>query len=89
MIKLTLEIARCCPLVIQGFSNFLGLFQVIVANPDKYTLFQQGGLNLFIHSVGKIDDTVFFLAPSCPLKNSWKTKKILHFWNGPFSEANC
>ena len=30
----TLKIARCCPLVIQGFSNFLGLFQVIMANPE-------------------------------------------------------
>ena len=33
MIKSTLKIARCCALVIQGFSNFLGLFQVIMANP--------------------------------------------------------
>ena len=30
-----LKIARYCPLVIQGFSNFLGLFQVIMANPVK------------------------------------------------------
>ena len=28
-IKSTLKIARCCPLVSQGFSNFLGLFQVM------------------------------------------------------------
>ena len=33
MIKSTLKIARYCPLVIQGFSNFLGLFQGIMANP--------------------------------------------------------
>ncbi len=33
MIESTLEIARYCPLVIQGFSNFLGLFQGIMANP--------------------------------------------------------
>ena len=33
MIKSTLNITRCCPLVIQGFSNVLGLFQVIKANP--------------------------------------------------------
>ena len=32
MIKSTLKIARCCALVIQSFSNFLGLFQVIMAN---------------------------------------------------------
>ena len=38
MIKSTLKIARRCPLVIQGFSNFLGLFQVIMANPED--LFQ-------------------------------------------------
>ena len=34
MIESTLKIARCCPLVIQGFSNFLGLFQGIMANPE-------------------------------------------------------
>ena len=34
MIESTLKIARYCPLVIQGFSNFLGLFQGIMANPD-------------------------------------------------------
>ena len=34
MIKSTLKIARYCPLLIQGFSNFLGLFQGIMANPD-------------------------------------------------------
>ena len=33
IIKSTLKIARYCPLVIQGFSNFLGLFQGIMANP--------------------------------------------------------
>ena len=33
----TLKIARCCPLVIQGFSNFLGLFQVMMANPTYGT----------------------------------------------------
>ena len=33
MIKTTLKIARYCLLVIQGFSNFLGLFQVIMAHP--------------------------------------------------------
>ena len=33
MIKSTVKIARCCPLVVQGFSNFLGLFQVIIAKP--------------------------------------------------------
>ena len=33
MIESTLKIARY-PLVIQGFSNFLGLFQGIMANPD-------------------------------------------------------
>ena len=37
MIESTLKIARSCPLVIQGFSNFLGLFQVIMANPDICT----------------------------------------------------
>ena len=35
MIKSTLKIARYCPLVIQGFSNFLGLFQVIMATKTK------------------------------------------------------
>ncbi len=35
MIESTLKIARYCPLVIQGFSNFLGLFQGIMANPVK------------------------------------------------------
>ena len=35
MIKSTLKISRYCPLVIQGFSNFLGLFQGIMANPFK------------------------------------------------------
>ena len=39
MIKSTLKIARCCPLVIQGFSNSLGLFQVIMANPNKFVTF--------------------------------------------------
>ncbi len=34
MIKSTLKIARYCFLVIQGFSNFLRLFQVIMANPE-------------------------------------------------------
>ena len=33
MIESTLKIARYCSLVIQGFSNFLGLFQGIMANP--------------------------------------------------------
>ena len=42
MIKSTLKIARYCPLVIQGFSNFLGLFQGIMANPG-YSIFD--GLN--------------------------------------------
>ena len=36
MIESTLKIARYCPLVIQGFSNFLGLFQGIMANPDDF-----------------------------------------------------
>ena len=31
--KIIPKIARYCPLVIQGFSNFLGLFQGIMANP--------------------------------------------------------
>ena len=31
--KINPKIARYCPLVIQGFSNFLGLFQGIMANP--------------------------------------------------------
>ena len=43
MIKLTLKIARYCPLVIQGFSNFLALFQVIMANP----VFRYGGAGEF------------------------------------------
>ena len=30
--KSTLQIDRYCPLVMQGFSNFLGFFQVIMAN---------------------------------------------------------
>ena len=34
MRKSTLKIDSYCPLVMQGFSNFLGLFQVIMANPD-------------------------------------------------------
>ena len=38
MIESTLKIARYCPLVIQGFSNFLGLFQGIMANPVILTL---------------------------------------------------
>ena len=33
MIESILKIARYCPLAIQGFSNFLGLFQGIMANP--------------------------------------------------------
>ena len=33
MIGSTLKIARYCPLVIQGFSNFQGLFEVIMTNP--------------------------------------------------------
>ena len=33
MIKSTLKNSRYCPLVKQGFSNFLGLFQGIMANP--------------------------------------------------------
>ena len=37
MIKSTLKIPRYCPLVIQGFSNFLGLFQGIMANPVSLT----------------------------------------------------
>ena len=41
MIKSTLKIARCCPLVIQqGFSNFLGLFQVSMANPNSWHLLE-------------------------------------------------
>jgi len=37
--KSTLKIDRYCPLVMQGFFNFLGLFQVIMANPgfDLFT----------------------------------------------------
>ena len=35
MIKSTLKNSRYCPLVKQGFSNFLGLFQGIMANPVK------------------------------------------------------
>ena len=35
MIKSTLKIARYCPLVIQGFSNFLGLFQVMTRQTPK------------------------------------------------------
>ena len=35
MIESTLKIARYCPLVIQGFSNFWGLFQGIMANPES------------------------------------------------------
>ena len=45
-IKSTLKIARYCPLVIQGFSNFLGLFQVIMANSvsgSEWYLFLGGG----------------------------------------------
>ena len=30
--KSTLKIDRYCPLVMRGFSNFLGLFQVLMAN---------------------------------------------------------
>ena len=30
--------SRYCPLVMQGFSNFLGLFQGIMANPYKLSL---------------------------------------------------
>ena len=40
MIKSTLKIARYCPLLIQGFSNFLGLFQVIMANPVLLMVFR-------------------------------------------------
>ena len=43
MIKSTLKIARYCPLVIQGFSNFLGLFQVIMADPVYKVLYIPGG----------------------------------------------
>ena len=39
MIKSTLKNSRYCPLVIQGFSNFLGLFQGIMANPVGFTDF--------------------------------------------------
>ena len=54
MIKSTLKIARYCPLVIQGFSNFIGLFQVIMANPK-----------LLVHANGMF----FFkiLRPSMPV----------------------
>ena len=36
MIKSTLKIARYCPLVIQGFTNFLGLFQVMTWQTSVY-----------------------------------------------------
>ena len=39
MIKSILKIARYCPLVIQGFSFFLGLFQVIMATPVETRFF--------------------------------------------------
>ena len=42
MIKSTLKIDRYCPLVIQGFSNFLGLFQGIMANPQFYPYYNWG-----------------------------------------------
>ena len=45
-IKSTLKIARYCPLVIQGFSNFLGLFQVIMAHPDLES-YLGGGFKYF------------------------------------------
>ena len=35
--KSTLKIDRYCPLVMKGFSYFLGLFQVIMANPELKT----------------------------------------------------
>ena len=38
MTKSTLKISRYCPLVIQGFSNFLGLFQGIMVNPANPVL---------------------------------------------------
>ena len=38
MRKSTLKIDRYSPLVMQGFSNFLGLFQVIMANPPSVAL---------------------------------------------------
>ena len=33
------QVLRYCPLVIQGFSNFLRFFQVIMANPVTWFVF--------------------------------------------------
>ena len=53
MIKSTLKIARYCSLMIQGFSNFLGLFQVMTRQTPKHhqywnikTLHRIGFINL-------------------------------------------
>ena len=49
MTESTLKIARCCPLVIQGFSNFFRLFQVIMANPvGGFLLDIQFGKSVFV-----------------------------------------
>ena len=45
-----LKIDRYCSLVMQGFSNFLGLFQVIMANPVP--VFNPENLNLLGLSLG-------------------------------------
>ena len=47
MIESTLKIARYCPLVIQGFSNFLGLFQGIMANPGTWLVFNSPCFSVF------------------------------------------
>ncbi len=47
MIESTLKIARYCSLVIQGFSNFLGLFQGIMANPELWNhLYKQSKVQI-------------------------------------------
>ena len=55
MIESTLKIARYCPLVIQGFSNFLGLFQGIMANPALKQLISISPPNL---GFGSSSDTL-------------------------------
>ena len=58
--------ARCCPLV-QGFFNFLGLFQVIVANPDLAPIVCQAVPLLFNSRVATSDALPNALAACCAL----------------------
>ena len=68
MIESTLKIATYCPLVIQGFSNFLGLFQGIMANPELKC-------GCFLWKVTEMQTPVGFSGLS-PKKNSAAEKDV-------------